>query len=258
MQVSRWIKPIGILCIIFGIFGLTENFAKIILIEVIESKKINPSINIQSHDIIIAYIGIGVYFIYLVSSIFFLLKKSFSLRMIYITLIISILYIVIPLLIINKSDPSGFLFDYRLNFSNLLSPAIDIALLFGIVIISKNYYKKPDEFIESKILTPFRLKILTFIGLLCFSIPLSIFILWQYAYNMGDNQFNRVEIFKSYFPNFLQERYDTAYLSLAFCLLSIILSSLSLKLSGYLWKTLNIIILVLAILLMLLNLFQMM
>ena len=109
-----------------------------------------------------------------------------------------------------------------------------------------------------KTLTPKILKILTFTGLFCLSIPLSLCGLWIHAFNLGDNQPARVAIFNTYLPDFLHGRFDTTFLSIAFCVLAIILSSISLTLSGKLWKILNIIILVLSILLLLLNLFSMM
>ena len=109
-----------------------------------------------------------------------------------------------------------------------------------------------------KSLTHRSLKILTFVGLFSLSSPLSIFGLWKHAFNLGDNQTDRVAIFKSYFPDFLNGRWDITYLSIAFCISAIILSSISLKLPGKLWKALNIIILVFSILLLSLNLFSMM
>jgi len=109
-----------------------------------------------------------------------------------------------------------------------------------------------------KSVTPQSLKILTFVGLFCVSIPFSILGLWIHAFNLGTTQIERVEIFNKYFPEFLNRRFDTALLSVAFCILTIILSIISLTLPGKLWKALNIIILVFSILLFLMNLFQMM
>lgn len=105
---------------------------------------------------------------------------------------------------------------------------------------------------------PRLLKILTFLGLICLSIPLSIQVLWIYVFNLGNNQAERVEIFHSYFPDFLLGRFDITYLSIACCISTIIFSSISLKLSGGFWKSLNIIILIFSVLLLLLNLFSMM
>lgn len=109
-----------------------------------------------------------------------------------------------------------------------------------------------------KNLTQRLLKILTFLGLLCLSIPLLILGLWIHAFDLGASQTTRVAIFNNYFPDFLHGRYNTSYLSLIFCLLTIIFGSISLKLKGILWKTLNLFILIFGSLLLLLNLWGMM
>ena len=109
-----------------------------------------------------------------------------------------------------------------------------------------------------KTLTPRLLKILTFIGLFCIVIPISILGLWIHAFNSGDNQADRVSIFNAYFPEFMHGRYSTTLLSIAFCISAVILSIICLKSSKKLWKIINIAILVISSLLLLLNLFSMM
>ena len=104
----------------------------------------------------------------------------------------------------------------------------------------------------------FLLKTLTFVSLTFLSITLLIYGLWIHAFNLGTTQSERVSIYKNYFPDFLFGRWDISYLSITFCIAAIILSSICLKLSGKLWKTLNIIILILSSLLLLLNLFSLM
>ena len=108
---------------------------------------------------------------------------------------------------------------------------------------------------------PRLLKILTLLGLISLSIPLSIQILWIHVFNLGTNQAERVEIINSYFPAFLDGQFSLTYLSMvsmALGISAIILASFGLKLSGILWKTLNIIILIISSLLLLLNLWQLM
>ena len=102
------------------------------------------------------------------------------------------------------------------------------------------------------------LKTLTLLGLASLSIPLSIYGLWLYAVDLGATHAGRVAIFKDYFTEFLNGRWDTTYLSIAFCIAAIIFSLIGMKLTGKLWKVLNIIILVLSSLLLLLNIFSMM
>ena len=106
--------------------------------------------------------------------------------------------------------------------------------------------------------TPHQLKILTFVGLFCLFIPFSILELWIHSFNLGTTQSERVEIFHKYFPEFLHGRFDTTFLSIAFCVLAILLCSFSLSLPGKFWKVLNIIVLVFSVLLLFLNLFSMM
>jgi len=48
------------------------------------------------------------------------------------------------------------------------------------------------------------LKILTFTGILFMSIPLIILGLWIHSFNQGTTQDERVLIFDSFFPKFLQ------------------------------------------------------
>jgi hypothetical protein len=103
-----------------------------------------------------------------------------------------------------------------------------------------------------------RLRISTFAGLFSLSIPLSIYALWIYVYDLGTTQAERVAVFRSYFPDYLHGRWDTTLLSIVFCISAIVFSSFGLKLPGKLWKVLNMIILVLSSLLLLLNLFSMM
>lgn len=103
-----------------------------------------------------------------------------------------------------------------------------------------------------------QLKILTLVSLICLLIPFSIYALWIYVFDLGTTQAERVAIFKDYFPDFLNGRWSMTFLSITFAIIAIIFSSISLKLSGKLWKVINIIILVLSSLLLLLNLFSMM
>jgi hypothetical protein len=102
------------------------------------------------------------------------------------------------------------------------------------------------------------LKTLSFIGVAALSIPLIILGLWIHSFNHGTTQAERVSLFDTYFPGFLQGRYDTTYLSMIFCILAIVSSIVCLKLSGKFWKVLNILVLGLSGLLLLLNLFSLM
>jgi hypothetical protein len=200
--------------------------------------------------------------IYLLAGIFFLMKKSFSLKIMYLALTLSILCRIVPMLFFSQYS-SIPISNYEINIFSLIGPYIDVALLIGVYRLAKYYYRSDDELVNlsggklRRLLTPLLLKILTFMGLLCLSIPLTIMGLWIHAFNLGDSQANSVAIFNSYFPDFLHGRYATAYLSIVFCILVIIITSINLRSSGKIWKV-NKIILVLSSLLLFLNLFQMM
>lgn len=109
-----------------------------------------------------------------------------------------------------------------------------------------------------KSLNQTQLKVLTLASLICLLIPFSIYGLWIYVLDLGTTQAERVAIFKGYFPDFLNGRWDTTFLGIVFCVSSIILSSISLKMSGKSWKRLNYIALIISSLLLFLNLFSMM
>lgn len=252
MKTSSWIKLIGILCIVFGASGLINNISPFFMPQWVKDTWPEISPDRQKWIELFAYIGIIANTIYLLAGVFFLRKKPFSLNLMYVALTISILYVVIPLLLVKPYDSLLFV---------LIGPIIDLALLIVVYRIRKYYYESPNEIVKpfGKItFTSPQLKLLTFLGVLFISIPILQQGLWIYASNLADNQSDKVAIFHSYLPEFLHGQYVTAYLALAFCLLAIILSSISLKLSGMLWKTLNIIILIISSLLLLLNLFQLM
>ena len=68
----------------------------------------------------------------------------------------------------------------------------------------------------------------------------------------------RVELFAGYFPAPLQGRYTITLISMAFCVLSIVLGGRSFAVPGIAWRALNILVLVAGCSLFLLDLFQMM
>jgi hypothetical protein len=253
MKTSNWIKLIGILCIVFGISGIFDNILPLLISEFNEKagEMIKSPPDNSTWFIITTYFGVFVKSFYLLAGIFFLLKKPYSMWLMYSALTINILYVLIPMLIVKLYHSIIFI---------LPGLFIDIALLIFVYRIRKFYFESPDEIVKvfgDYSPRPGLLKIFTFIGFICFSISLSILGLWIHAFNTGKNQSDPVVIFKSYFPDFLQRGYNTSYLSLFLCILAIIFTSLGLKSNGFMWKV-NMIILVLSSLLFLLNLFKLM
>jgi hypothetical protein len=272
MKTSNWIKLIGIVCIVFGSFGIISGLSELLMQRMIEThpELPEPPAELLRSNLLV-YTGILIRTVLLIAGIFFLMKKTFALNLMYIALIISILYGILSLLRLNNNFPIGN------QVFALIDPVFYAALLIGVYSIRKYYYKSPEELAESsegkqkrKTLSPMNLKILSLVGMLCLTVSLSILGLWIYACKSVDRQSingsydyliyntNRVAKFNSYFPEFLQGGYNTVYLSIAFCILAIIFSSIGLKLPWKLWKGLNIIILICSILLLLLNLFMLM
>ena len=66
------------------------------------------------------------------------------------------------------------------------------------------------------------LKVFTIFSFLCLLVPVVIYVLWIYAFELGATQAERVMIFKDFSPNFLNGRWDITLLSIAFCVLAII------------------------------------
>jgi hypothetical protein len=262
MKTSMWIKLIGILCIIFGGQGIINEIIPLLFPEMVG--RVNEKLPEASSDtlnwvLMLPYITLFSNLFYLMSGIFFLMKKVFSVNIMYMALTFSILCRIVPMLFFNqfRSFP---LSNYEINIFSLLGPCIDIVLLVGVSILAKYYYNSEDEIIKlfrEYILTPRLLKLLTFLGLVCVSIPISIQGLWIYSAKSYINQADSVATFNSFFPSFLHGRYTINYLSIVFCLFAITISIINLKSSKTIWK-LNMIILVLGGLLLLLNLFQMM
>ncbi len=101
-------------------------------------------------------------------------------------------------------------------------------------------------------------KLFTMLALLASSVPVTIFVLWIKAANLGSTQAERVAIFYTYLPEFLRGRWNSTYLSIVFCVLAIILSAKGKKSRSRWWRALNILILTVSGGLLALNLFSMM
>jgi len=102
------------------------------------------------------------------------------------------------------------------------------------------------------------LKIASILGTFCLFVPASIIGIWVHSFNLGTTQMERVAIFHHYFPEVVRGRFTLTLISMAFCILSLILGRTGTKLPGKSWKALNSITLGLAVLILLMNLFEMM
>jgi hypothetical protein len=108
------------------------------------------------------YLNLPAHAFYLLAGILFLIKKSYSIKTMCIALSFSILCRIVPMLFLSQNSISPF-FNYHINFSNLLDPAIDVALLAGVYRIAGYYFKSNEELAElpgekRRKITPMRLK----------------------------------------------------------------------------------------------------
>gem|GEM_PF-1119338 len=89
-------------------------------------------------------------------------------------------------------------------------------------------------------------KVISIFSLLCALTPLTFYSLWVFVYNQGQNQMERVDAFKAYFPRFLHGRWDIVYLGIICCILAIILSGSSINRLNTSWRIFNVIIIILS------------
>jgi hypothetical protein len=147
MKTSSWIKLIGILCIVIGAQGIINDIVFIMFPEM--TGIVKEELHEVSPDLIrwvmnLGYLQFIANLIYLMAGVFFLMKKSFSLRLIYLALTLSILCRIVPMLFFSQysSIPNS---NYEINIFSLIGPFIDVALLIGVYRLAKYYYRSDDE-----------------------------------------------------------------------------------------------------------------
>ena len=85
------------------------------------------------------YIGLFVATLYILSGVFLLLKRSFSIQLVYVALATSIVFSGIQTLVL-ASDPSGGLISKSAGFGNIFGIIVDIILVVVIIAIDKTTY----------------------------------------------------------------------------------------------------------------------
>lgn len=252
MKVSRWIQRIGFLSIFFGLSSLSGHILHLLSPEGMNHSRSEITTVQDGWAVLLIYIGILIYTLYFTAGIFFIKKKIFSLKLMYTSLLISLLYVLISIILIKPIDSILFV---------ALGPIIDLTLLIGVFRLRKYYFDPNDITIHlygvNKLSTT-ALKSLIIFGLICSIITILIQVLWIYAFNQSDVQAERVLIFYGYLPTFLQEPFSSNYIGLIFSFIALICSLFGLKLKEVFWKFLNNFVLITSSLMFLLNLFQLM
>jgi hypothetical protein len=100
-------------------------------------------------------------------------------------------------------------------------------------------------------------KVLTLFSLLCLSVPVYLFIIWISIFDKADTQVERVEIYNSYLPNFMGNTTISTLLSILFSAAAAVLAVFSLKTSNRVLSAVNILLLIVAGLVFILNVWSM-
>jgi hypothetical protein len=96
------------------------------------------------------------------------------------------------------------------------------------------------------------------IGVIIFFIPLVLFLLWIHACNQTSGYPENVNLYNSYFPEFLKGRFTTTVSSLALCIVAVGLNARNLKSSNRFMRIISWFVVITGGLLGFLNLFSMM
>ena len=265
MKTSNWIKLIGIVCIAFGSFPLlTEIIFKIIYAfepggsEIVLEQK-TPVTLLDYWNWIDSYLNYFVSIMYILGGIFFLLKKSFSIKLMYFVLSLAILQNLLPILLILPKASFENFHIFLFNPFTLSFVGIHVFLLIIVFQIRKNYFENQEKVVHVINLSkakPRTYKVLTLMAALMLIVPISYGGFINYASRHSDSFEEFKILFKSITPKILQSLGNEG--NLVFCLLCAMLNLICLKSQNKLIRIMNRILLILAILLFLLNLFQMM
>jgi hypothetical protein len=95
----------------------------------------------------------------------------------------------------------------------------------------------------------------TWASMLSLVIPGLLMGLWINAFNRGENQDERVELFYAFFPEFLHGKWRLSIISITFCFVSVIFSTNAIRHSLKMGWLLNLLILAFGAALLALNIF---
>lgn len=98
-------------------------------------------------------------------------------------------------------------------------------------------------------------RVYTLISFVTILIPILLWGLWIHSYNSQSNQTDRLNMYLSYFPEFLAGRYTLSLISILFCLAGIFFSSIHWTFKSTLFKILGALIMISGGLTLLLTLF---
>lgn len=126
MNVRIWVRIIGITTIVLGVLSLITDFTFMIITDFFHSMHQKDLNEFSKLPMVKAYVGIPIHILLLISGIYFLKKKSFSLYLMFAALIVSMLSELIPF------NPFGPIY-------------IHLALFIGTYEIRNYYYLNAED-----------------------------------------------------------------------------------------------------------------
>ncbi len=238
-------RTLSIILIIIGIFALIN------AILIIHFKIQN--IDAITHELY-DYLTTIFHLFFIPLGIFLLQKKKFVLNWILALLIISFLL-----------ESSSMVHQYLTNpsFKNvlilrLIIPAFYLSLLIWAYKLKKSEYQADENLKVQSSQNIITLKASSLLGVLFFTLPLSLVALWIYATNQKTTHAESVLLFNKLLPTWLEGQFHSTYLAMILCLLAFIASVYGLNLKQSTWRILNNTVLVSSTLLLLWFLFSLM
>jgi hypothetical protein len=267
MNPRHWVKPLAIASIVLGALRLMDSISGLLFTAIFKSNAQPglPELSPVQNNLILgdAIAGLLVNIALVVAGALFISQKPISIKLMYGALIAGLLYRFLPLVLLSRYDAPPLINYDPNNPFNYIGPLIDIGLITGVMYVTKGRDESPGDFVESgmppkKPVNPIVWKTASLGGLLCMLVPLSIYGLWFSITRLDLTLPEKSALFDSYFPDFLQWRWASSHISVAFSLVGITLSGAGLNLQGKFWKALNIIVLTVCIIAFLFFLFTLM
>ncbi len=142
MRTQTWINAIGMICVIVGAIGIYQSSIGItsMTFEAYQLR-FSPEVPLYVPKLRYAlrYLSLGVNIIYFTAGIYFLWKRSFSLNLMKIALLLSLLKFILPMLFLAPSTNIQKITPSALYLLNFVRPLIDWVLLLSVVLISKKF-----------------------------------------------------------------------------------------------------------------------
>ncbi|MDX5405387.1 MAG: hypothetical protein LPK28_07810 [Bacteroidota bacterium] len=249
MRARTTILWVGIIMLIFGGLGIIEDLSGIVIPLIDPSFSSEMPARFEEWLFKASITGLAVNVIWVIAGIYFLSRKRFALRLMYLALVTSLIYGVLTGLFFPVSDVNLGLGHWISLFFGIF---IDLLLLMALVKVTPIYHD-PEPVIDPKRnLTAY----LTVVASVLLLLQMTLFGLWVIASERTESHREAVELFHTMIPEFLHG--PSVVVGFFLGLIAGILSIRNLAGQPGVFKWWNIIILTLSIPLTLLHLWGLM